>query len=656
MSVQPIKPADGRAADWLREASLLAVTHHLGETESDIDPRDGWPAYAADWRDLAARAADMSLSPASWAKAAAIAAERFPDAAAAFSILADNPALHLPTPASFARIAVAGLGMDYDTALGAALGVALDAEPDIQTTLETPFQHAARAEGGRCVELAPPPGSCLPLAQWGLRLTPAGLARAFAVSSRPQGTRIAATHSPVLARAAQTAARILAADGVVWLRSGSQRMARQLAADLAALTPARAFDLVDLRPGETIPLPAPDSLQSAPLVVDLFALDTPPRIPPCPSGSSGLVLLAPERFEAGHLRAVDAPAFTPAEARAAWQAAGIAPDIADALAPRFQLTLAELLAARQETETRDSLCDGTPGDPTDGFAAAIRAAGARRMGPFVTHVHSATRLDDLVASQSILTQLRDAIAWRRAQARVWTDMGLPRDAGESQGLSLLFSGPPGGGKTFAARCLANALGLNLYRTDLSQVVSKYIGETEKNLSRIFDDAEAGHGILFFDEADAVFGKRSEVKDAHDRYANIEVGFLLQRLETFAGIVILATNLRANLDPAFMRRMQFIIDFPMPQQAERERLWRRNLPLPEWCDDGLDIAMLAERFRFAGGNIRNAAVAAAHLAAAEGARLGPRHLARAVVRELEKSGLPRGVDDLGPLAEWLEDAR
>ena len=190
--------------------------------------------------------------------------------------------------------------------------------------------------------------------------------------------------------------------------------------------------------------------------------------------------------------------------------------------------------------------------------------------------------------------------------------------------------------------------------DLASVVSKYIGETEKNLEQIFDAASAGNLVLFFDEADAVFGKRSEVKDAHDRYANIEVGFLLQRLESFAGVVVLATNLRSNLDPAFSRRMQFIIDFPMPQQAERERLWRRNLPAPGWCEPDLDVPMLAERFRLAGGNIRNAAVAAAHLAAAEQARLGPRHIARALVRELEKSGLPRGAGDLGPLADWLED--
>jgi SpoVK/Ycf46/Vps4 family AAA+-type ATPase len=160
-------------------------------------------------------------------------------------------------------------------------------------------------------------------------------------------------------------------------------------------------------------------------------------------------------------------------------------------------------------------------------------------------------------------------------------------------------------------------------------------------------------VLFFDEADAIFGKRSEVKDAHDRYANIEVGFLLQRMESFGGVMVLATNLRANLDAAFLRRLHFVVDFPMPGRAERAELWARNLPRAPWRSPDLDLAMLAERFRLSGGNIRNAAVAAAHLAAAEHAAVEARHLARALYRELEKSGHPRGKADLGALAEHLE---
>ncbi len=631
MTAMGIGAVGGRPAEWMREAALLAVAHQVqADGAASLDPRAGWPERAAEWRDLAARAADLPLAPEGWAEAAAVAAERFPEAAAAFSILAENPALHLPTPSVFARIAVAALGLDYDLALGAAL------------------------EAGPGVELSPPPGLGVPSSQWGLRLSADGLARSFRRVAPARGDFVGVQHRPVLVRPARAAARILASDGMVWLRSGSRRMAQQLAADVAALLPAKGYEIVELRPGEPVP-PADGGL---PLVLDLFALEAPPRLPVAVPGRGGVMVLAPERFDEGRLRAVDVTGFAAEEARAVWDAARVQPATADALCGRFRLTLAELVAARHEAETLEALHgdgEAVPSGPpsTARFAQAIRAAGARRMGPFVTNVLSEVTLDDLVATPDMRAQLADAIAWRRADARVWREMGLPRDHGEAHGLALLFSGPPGGGKTFAARCLANALGLNLYRVDLSQVVSKYIGETEKRLAQIFDEAEAGHGVLFFDEADAIFGKRSEVKDAHDRYANIEVGFLLQRLEVFGGVVVLATNLRSNLDPAFTRRMQFIVDFPMPQRDEREALWRRNLPQRDWQEDGLDLGMLAERFRLAGGNIRNAAVAAAHLAAAEGAKLGQRHLARALVRELEKSGQPRGAEDLGPLAAWLE---
>ena len=634
MTAARIGASGEHAAEWMREAALLAVDHQVQAGEAaGIDSRVGGPGGTAEWQALADRAADLPLAAQAWVEAASLAAERFPEAAAAFSILADNPTLHLPTPSVFARIAVAGLGMDYGFALAAAL------------------------DTGARLELAPPTGLCVPASQWGIRLSPEGLVHSFRKEARARGDWVEATHRPVLVRPARAAARILAADGAVWIRSASRRMARQLAADLAASLPAKAFELVELRPGEAVP--AGDG--ALPLAVDLFGLDAPPRLTATAPGDGGFVILAPERFDQGHVRAVDTPAFSPEQARAVWDAAGIAAETADALSPRFRLTLAELLAARQEAETLEALAggdDGVPNAPPGParFAQAIRAAGARRMGPCVTSVVSDVTLADLVATPEMHAQLEDAIGWRRTDARVWREMGLPRDTGETHGLSLLFSGPPGGGKTFAARCLAHALGLNLYRVDLSQVVSKYIGETEKRLAQVFDEAEAGHGVLFFDEADAIFGKRSEVKDAHDRYANIEVGYLLQRLESFAGVVVLATNLRSNLDPAFTRRMQFIVDFPMPQRDEREQLWRRNLPAADWCEADLGVGMLADRFRLAGGNIRNAAVAAAHLAAAEGARLGQRHLARALVRELEKSGLPRGAEDLGPLAACLESAR
>jgi SpoVK/Ycf46/Vps4 family AAA+-type ATPase len=193
----------------------------------------------------------------------------------------------------------------------------------------------------------------------------------------------------------------------------------------------------------------------------------------------------------------------------------------------------------------------------------------------------------------------------------------------------------------------------LYRIDLSQVVSKYIGDTEKALATVFDEAEAGHGVLLFDEADALFGKRSEVKDAHDRYANIEVGYLLQRLEAFDGVAILATNMRSNLDPAFVRRMRFMLDFPMPDADMRRRLWEQSLPARRFRSDDVDLEFFIERFRLSGGSIQNISLAAAHMAAATpDGRVQLQHLVRATYRELEKAGQTRDRASFGGLAEFL----
>jgi len=196
----------------------------------------------------------------------------------------------------------------------------------------------------------------------------------------------------------------------------------------------------------------------------------------------------------------------------------------------------------------------------------------------------------------------------------------------------------------AAEVIAHELGLDLYKIDLSSVVSKYIGETEKNLERIFGEAASSNAILFFDEADAIFGKRSEVKDAHDRYANIEVSYLLQRMERYEGITILATNLRANLDEAFTRRLQFVVDFPFPQAAERQRIWRTLMPPNLPCAADVDFHLLAQRFELSGGNIRNILVSAAYLAADNGQVVTMEHLLHGARRELQKMGRMVGESD------------
>jgi SpoVK/Ycf46/Vps4 family AAA+-type ATPase len=204
-------------------------------------------------------------------------------------------------------------------------------------------------------------------------------------------------------------------------------------------------------------------------------------------------------------------------------------------------------------------------------------------------------------------------------------------------VTALFAGESGTGKTMAAEVVAADLALNLYRIDLSAVVSKYIGETEKNLSRLFDAAEQGGSVLLFDEADALFGKRSEVKDSHDRYANIEVNYLLQRIESFSGLAILATNLKAALDNAFLRRMRFVVRFPHPGPAERRRMWERAFP-HQTPLDRLDYERLA-RINLTGGHIMSAALNAAFLAAAEDLPVGMSHVLQGARAELVKLNRP-----------------
>jgi SpoVK/Ycf46/Vps4 family AAA+-type ATPase len=233
--------------------------------------------------------------------------------------------------------------------------------------------------------------------------------------------------------------------------------------------------------------------------------------------------------------------------------------------------------------------------------------------------------------------LREVVVAVRERPKVLDAWGVGQKLAASRGVTMLFAGPPGTGKTMAAEVIASELSLDLYRIDLSTIISKYIGETEKNLEKIFNEAQHSNAILFFDEADAIFGKRSEVKDAHDRYANIETSYLLQRMENYDGVTILATNLRANLDEAFTRRLQFAIDFPAPEKAYRQRIWETLFPPDVPRSSDLDFAPLARRFKLTGGNIRNVIVAAAYLAAAEDSPVTMRHLLHATRRELQKMG-------------------
>ena len=241
--------------------------------------------------------------------------------------------------------------------------------------------------------------------------------------------------------------------------------------------------------------------------------------------------------------------------------------------------------------------------------------------------------DDLILPDPNLATLRTIAAQLRQRATVYERWGFADKSARGLGISALFSGPSGTGKTMGAEALANDLHLDLYRIDLASVVSKYIGETEKNLRRVFDAADQSGAILLFDEADALFGKRSEVKDSHDRYANIEVSYLLQRMEAYRGLAILTTNMKTALDPAFLRRLRFIVEFPFPDTAQRLRIWRRAFPSAT-PTEALDFARLAQ-LRIAGGTIRSIAVSAAFLAADDGEPVRMSHLMAAARGEYAK---------------------
>jgi hypothetical protein len=301
----------------------------------------------------------------------------------------------------------------------------------------------------------------------------------------------------------------------------------------------------------------------------------------------------------------------------------------------FRLTPDQIVRAAQAARRAAAAADRpTTVDDVRAGARAQNAAGLERLA---RRIQPTVAWSDLVLPHVVEAQLRELTARVRHRERVVGEWGMGTKGARGLGITALFAGDSGTGKTMSAEVVAGDLGFDLYVIDLSTVVDKYIGETEKNLDRIFTEADRVNGVLLFDEADALFGKRSEVKDARDRYANVEVAYLLQRMERFDGLAILTTNLRANVDEAFVRRLDAIVDFPMPEEEHRRLLWEAHLTpaLPRAGD--LDLAFLAGRFKISGGNIRNICVAAAYFAAADDRPIGMSDLVRATEREYRKLG-------------------
>lgn len=312
------------------------------------------------------------------------------------------------------------------------------------------------------------------------------------------------------------------------------------------------------------------------------------------------------------------------------------------LVEQFNLSPATIYAAC--AEAAGQLAQPQSNNLTDILWDACRLQARPRLDELAQWIEPAADWEDLVLPDNQKQILRDIAAHVRQRSTVYNAWGFAAKGARGLGISALFAGASGTGKTLAAEVLANKLRLDLYRIDLSSVVSKYIGETEKNLRRVFDAAEQGGVILLFDEADALFGKRSEVKDARDRYANIEVSYLLQRMESYPGLALLTTNLKSAIDTAFLRRIRFVVQFPFPDAAQRAEIWRRIFP-PNTPTANLDVVQLA-RLNVAGGNIRNIALNAAFLAADAGEAVQMKHILRAAQTEYGKLEKPLTEAEIG----------
>ncbi len=275
---------------------------------------------------------------------------------------------------------------------------------------------------------------------------------------------------------------------------------------------------------------------------------------------------------------------------------------------------------------------------------AGRAVSRPRVGELAQRIEPKASMEDLILPEREKRLLRELALHVAQRHTVYEEWGFEAKLSKGLGITALFAGSSGTGKTMAAEALASELKLDLFRIDLATVVSKYIGETEKNLRKVFDAAEEGGAVLFFDEADALFGKRSEVKDSHDRYANIEISYLLQRMESYRGLAILATNMKGAIDQAFVRRLMFIVDFPFPDEKSRAEIWKRVFP-PETPTAGLEIARLS-RLSISGGNIKNIALYASFLAAGEGVPVGMGHIKRAAQVEYDKLERPLTQGEFG----------
>jgi ATP-dependent 26S proteasome regulatory subunit len=652
-------------ATWPAEPAFagLAIGHEEAERLSspDVVPPD--PEFFED--DPAARAA----------------ADEVAAAAHALAVLRDDP----DAPAPLAAIAAA-LGLDaFELDV---LGLALCAELDpgfarlcaylqddarrphltVRLVLDLlvpaggvlPAQAAALGDGGRLAHHdlvrvdgdGPWSGRTLRLADGVLGLVVGGEPDpVLAGALTPLGSAgLPERHEVLAARAARLLAAVVQAGGPPLLSLTGEATAplHAVAAAAAAHLGRTAFLL---KPGR-LHAPRPAALLDREAALSGLAFVVDEALPEDWSPLESVVVVTGRDPAAGAAR-VDVPAPTYAERRellsGALAAAGAALDEAPLARTAAQFPLeADALANAVRVAVAEA------GDSTtleEALWRSCRTAARRSAAGLARIVEPRRTWADLVLPDALLERLHELVAQADLRPLVYDEWGFGARIGRARGITALFAGPSGTGKTLAAEVVAGALGCDLQRIDLAGVVDKYIGETEKHLRTIFDAAESSGALLFFDEADALFGKRTDVRDSHDRYANIEVDYLLQRMEDYPGLAVLATNRKGALDPAFLRRLRFVLDFPFPDPASRRRIWTATLP-DEAPTEGLDLDALA-RLELAGGSIVTVAVNAAFAAAAQGASIGMPHLASAARAELAK--LERLVRD-SDLEGWLEPAR
>ena len=325
---------------------------------------------------------------------------------------------------------------------------------------------------------------------------------------------------------------------------------------------------------------------------------------------------------------------------------------AEELAAKFHFSPQQIRLACQQAAGMAGLNSQNKLDGAQLHAACYRQV-VHKLGDLAHRVPAAYTWDDVVMPAAQKRLMQQACGHIRYQYRVYHQWGFEKRVTYGRGLSILFAGAPGTGKTMCAQVIARQLNMEMYKINISQIVSKYIGETEKNLQAVFAEAKNSNCILFFDECDALFGKRSEVKDSHDRNANVEVAYLLQQIEEYDGVCILATNLIGNIDEAFMRRITYVVHFPFPDRRMREQIYRQMMPAAVPLSEDIDWEFLAEKFELSGGHIKNIVLAAAFMAAGEDSPVRMRHLLRAAVGELKKNEIVVVREELREYADLLD---